>query len=132
LGEAIVADQYRSDEIQAILQRAMTMKAQGGEFSREQLLEMAEELGIAPETLQSAERQWRQEEKERQKRRVFRTYRRRAFQGHLFAYLLVNAFLIILDFGNDGSLDWAFWPLLGWGIGVAFDAWSTYQTSGAG
>lgn len=41
-----------------------------------------------------------------------------SFYRHLFTYLLVNIGLFGLDFFDNGRLDWAFFPLLGWGVGV--------------
>ncbi len=43
------------------------------------------------------------------------------FYWNLASYLIINAFLHFLDL-KDGSYDWAYWPLLGWGIGIAFHA----------
>ncbi len=48
------------------------------------------------------------------------------FYAHLVIYVLVCTLLIVIDLatGSDGNtflgLDWAFWPIAGWGIGVAF------------
>ena len=42
---------------------------------------------------------------------------------HIGAFIIINAFLWILDTGlGDGSLDWAFWITLFWGFGLAFHA----------
>lgn len=46
---------------------------------------------------------------------------------HLFVYLAVNALLIAVNLiATPGSI-WFFWPLIGWGIGLAFHAWSVYR-----
>jgi hypothetical protein len=37
---------------------------------------------------------------------------------HIFIYILVNLFLVFVDWFTDGSLNWAYWPILGWGIGL--------------
>ncbi len=42
---------------------------------------------------------------------------------HLGVYLLVNAILIAVDL-RDGDGYWFYWPLLGWGAGVAYHAWA--------
>jgi hypothetical protein len=39
---------------------------------------------------------------------------------HLFLYIAVNALLIFIDWFTDKTLNWFFWPLLGWGIGLLF------------
>ena len=52
----------------------------------------------------------------------------REFYGHLAIYVLVCAFLVVIDLvtGSSGStvlgLDWAYWPLTGWGVAVAIHA----------
>lgn len=43
------------------------------------------------------------------------------FYWNLISYVIVNLFFLFLDL-RDGSYDWAFWPFLGWGMGVAFHA----------
>ena len=60
----------------------------------------------------------------------------RSFYGHLGVYAIVCTFLIVIDLsaGSFGTtflgLDWAYWPVFGWGIGVALHALSLI-TSGS-
>ena len=124
-----MTDSYSSEDVQQILQIALAQKAEGGEFSDQQLLEMAGELGISPDTLERASQQWKQQQQEQEAKKALQTRRRRKFQKHLFSYLSVNTFLIIINLLTDGHLSWAIWPLLGWGLGLSFEAWNTYQTS---
>ncbi len=43
------------------------------------------------------------------------------FYGHLTSYILVNGFLIVIYlFTSPGGYPWFIWPMLGWGIGLAF------------
>lgn len=49
---------------------------------------------------------------------------RRGLGAHALAYVLVNGFLVVIWMMN--GTDTFFWPvfvLLGWGIGLAFNAW---------
>jgi len=55
----------------------------------------------------------------------------RDFMYHLMVYVFVNTLMIILDRAvgpNDGflGLDWAFWLILFWGIGLAGHAISVF------
>ena len=52
--------------------------------------------------------------------------RRVAFKNHLRTYIIVNAVLCGVDYYNDQRIDWVFWPLMGWGIGVLFDGLNAY------
>ncbi|HUH35815.1 MAG TPA: 2TM domain-containing protein [Moheibacter sp.] len=44
------------------------------------------------------------------------------FYWNLTSYIVINLFLTFLDFNDNGNYDWAYWPLIGWGIGVIFHA----------
>ena len=38
---------------------------------------------------------------------------------HVAAYAIINPLLWLLDLAQ-GGLEWAFWPTIGWGVGLAF------------
>ena len=52
-----------------------------------------------------------------------------AFYKHAGAWVVVSAFIFVLDL-FEGSGWWFFWPVLGWGIAVAFHAGSVYLGDG--
>ena len=53
--------------------------------------------------------------------------KKRDLQAHLLAYVLVNLLLNgIWLITNPGGFYWPMFPLLGWGIGVAFHVWDVY------
>ncbi len=58
--------------------------------------------------------------------------KRIAFKRHLYAYIVINIFLIGLWYFSgykrgDASGYWFIYPLFGWGIGLAFSYWSAYH-----
>ena len=56
--------------------------------------------------------------------------RRASFKKHLFTYIAVNIFfwaLWLLKFEAGNSHPWPLYPMLGWGIGVAFDYYKAYH-----
>jgi hypothetical protein len=50
-----------------------------------------------------------------------------SFRRHLAIYLLVGAFLVYRDWSNNHTLLWAYWPLMGWGVGLALHGWKTWN-----
>jgi uncharacterized ion transporter superfamily protein YfcC len=49
---------------------------------------------------------------------------RRDFTSHLVAYVVVNAFLIVIwAITNFGGYFWPIWVLAGWGIGLVLNVW---------
>jgi fatty acid desaturase len=61
---------------------------------------------------------------------IKRLREKRDFKSHLIAYVLVNAALIVIWAMTTASYTffWPAFPLLGWGIGLAFHAWNVYGT----
>lgn len=50
----------------------------------------------------------------------------KGFYTHLLVYILVNAGLVVLNLLTYKGNIWFFWPLLGWGIGLASHAFSIF------
>lgn len=121
---------YHQEDIQQILQIAIARQAHEGEFSREQLLEIAAELEISPECLQIAEQEWLAQRGEIQKRQAFNAYRRGKLRKRFGNYAIVNSFLLLLNLASAGGLTWSLYVVLLSGLGLGLDAWNTYQARG--
>jgi hypothetical protein len=53
--------------------------------------------------------------------------KKRGLQAHLLAYVMVNLLLNALWFLTmPGGFYWPIFPMLGWGIGLAFNVWDVY------
>ena len=50
----------------------------------------------------------------------------RGFYIHLVVYVLVNAFLFLLDITMSPEVLWFYWPLLGWGIALVLHGASIF------
>jgi hypothetical protein len=122
---------YQQEDIQQILNLAIARQAKdGGEFSRDQLVEIAEELGISTETLLEAEQEWLIQQEQRQKHHAFNLYRHSQLKKRAGKYLIVNSFLVGLNLLTAGALSWSLYILLFWGLGLGVSAWNTYQLDG--
>jgi hypothetical protein len=121
---------YSQEDVQQILHIAIARKTDTEELSREQLWEIAAELEIDNESLQAAEREWLNSRALDRKRQEFNIYRQDILKNKTTRYLIVNAFLVSLDFLAGGGLSWSLYILLMWGLGLALDTWKTFQTKG--
>ena len=54
----------------------------------------------------------------------------RGFYSHLAIYLIVNAGLLLINLLTSPSSLWFYWPLLGWGIGVAVHGVTVFGLAG--
>ncbi|NJK60596.1 MAG: Pr2TM family membrane protein [Oscillatoriales cyanobacterium SM2_1_8] len=119
---------YSDQEVQEILQRALARRAQGSDrLSRERVQEIAAELGVSEAEYCQAEQEWQRQRGENQLAQTFATQKRRRFRDGLVRFAIVNAFLMSLDFWGHHRLSWSVYPLLGWGLGMALDAWVTFN-----
>ncbi|HEX6497417.1 MAG TPA: 2TM domain-containing protein [Micromonosporaceae bacterium] len=54
--------------------------------------------------------------------------KRRDFYGHLLVYALVNGFFVVLWAMIDVHVFfWPIFPIVGWGIGLALNAWDVFR-----
>jgi hypothetical protein len=51
-----------------------------------------------------------------------------SFYIHLTAFVLVNALLTAIDLTTSPNELWFFWPLGGWGLGLALHAFQVFTT----
>ncbi len=117
---------FNSEAVQQILHRAMTHQ-KAGEFSEQQLKEMAAELGISAAALEIAQQEWQQDREKIQQKQVVNARRQRGFKAHLIPFVAVNIFLILLNLVTTPKYFWAIYPLLGWGVGLGIHAACTYH-----
>ena len=66
-------------------------------------------------------------EAELREQAVARLKKKRDFRSHIFIYVAVNAVLVVIwAVTSHGGFFWPIFPILGWGIGVAANAWDVY------
>lgn len=124
------ASTYQLEDVQQILQIAIARQVDREELSREQLLEIAEELSISADCLQAAEREWRDRQSTQQQQQAFNAYRRQRFYHKLGKSLILGGFFVAVDILSGGTLSWSRYLLLGCGLWVSLKAWNTFGLSG--
>ncbi len=51
---------------------------------------------------------------------------KRDFRNHVAIYVIVNALLVVIWALSGAGYFWPIWPIAGWGVGLAFNAWAVY------
>lgn len=64
---------------------------------------------------------------ELRERAIKRLKKRSDFHGHLLIYVLFNSMLVGIWAITGHGFFWPIFPLMGWGIGVAANAWDVYR-----
>ncbi|MEH2287973.1 2TM domain-containing protein [Nostoc sp.] len=123
---------YSQEDVQQILHLAIARQAddKDAEFSYEQILEIAAELEISPDSLKLAEHDWVLQQGQVQQRKAFDAYRIRRFQKRLSKYAIFNGFFILLNLVTSGGISWSLYILLFCGLPIALDVWNTFQIKG--
>ena len=63
------------------------------------------------------------DESELRARAIKRIEAKRGLGANVLAYVLVNGMLVVIWFVTGAGFFWPIFPILGWGIGVAFHVW---------
>ena len=127
--DANIVRSYSQEDIQQILSIAIARQADDSEFSYQQLLEIAEELEITPESLQQSEIDWRSQNTIVRQQQKFDLYRRHKLQKKFGNYAIANSFLVAIDLLKAGGLSLSLYILLIWGAKVGLDTWNTYYSN---
>jgi 2TM domain len=118
---------YSQEDVREILDIAMAdCSTLDPELSHPQLLEIAQELSISPETIELAKNQWLVQQQAIKKHQDFDLYRRSKLQDRLGKYAIVNACLIPLNFFTGFGVPWSLYVLTSWGIVRGVAAWRVF------
>lgn len=67
------------------------------------------------------------EEERLREEAVVRLKKKADFRAHLLAYVMVNTFLVGIWAVTGAGFFWPIFFILGWAIGVVFNAWDVYR-----
>jgi hypothetical protein len=118
---------YSQEDVREILDIAMADRSTlDSELSHPQLLEIAQELSISPDSIELAKSQWLSQQQVIKKYQEFDLYRRSKLQDRLGKYAIVNACLIPLNFFTGFGVPWSLYVLTSWGIVRGVAAWRVF------
>jgi 2TM domain len=118
---------YSQEDVREILDIALANHSTlDTELSYSQLLEIAQELSIAPDSIELAKNQWLSQQQAIKKHQDFDLYRRSKLQDRLGKYAIVNACLIPLNFFTGFGVPWSLYVLSSWGIVRGVAAWRVF------
>jgi transcriptional regulator with XRE-family HTH domain len=125
---------YSQEDVQQILNIALEQYPHSDtELSYQQLLEIADELRIAPDTLKLAENKWLTQQSSNEKFQEFEVYRRSKFNNKLGKYLIINTCFLALNYLTGFGFPWSLYLLIFGTMGVGLSAWKFFfQRQGTG
>lgn len=120
---------YTDEEARTIFERALELDGQARSegLRHDELLEAAREVGLSDETVEQAVQEMMLDRAARRARATIIERRRRRFKNHLIPFLIVNAFLLLLNWFISPGIWWALFPLWGWGMALIFHAWFEFS-----
>ncbi|MFN5657253.1 MAG: 2TM domain-containing protein, partial [Pseudanabaena sp.] len=116
-------DTYSEEQVDQILRYALAKRTNGQNLTKQQIYEIASDMGVSEADFLVAIQEWQSQQSVRKERVEFDKYKKKSFQSNLLKYVIVNSFLVALNLFTSGSIGWAIYPLLFWGLAVALDAW---------
>ena len=118
---------YDRNQVDRIIRRALTLD-KGDAVGYSELLETAREMGISPHTLDRAIKLEQEEIQREDARKRWLKRHRSGLHAHLWSYIIVNAALLLINLMTT-RVWWFQWPMIGWGIGLAFHLREAYFPS---
>lgn len=115
--------QYTDDEARAIFERALATESTSS-LAHEDLVAAAAEVGISREAVERAVTEVEAQQAEQTAKAAILSRRRRGFFNHLVVYLAVNGFLFLVNWLTSPGAWWVLFPVVAWGLGLFFHAWS--------
>lgn len=116
--------QYDSEEVNRIFRQALEFEKRDT-IGHKELMETARELGIDPKKMEAAIQRETEGSNREAAQNAWLKRKHSKFHAHLWSYIIVNGALILINIMTPGAW-WFQWPLLGWGIGLAFDYRQAY------
>ncbi|MBM3289858.1 MAG: 2TM domain-containing protein [Candidatus Hydrogenedentes bacterium] len=120
-------EMFTVDEVEAILRRGLNRKRDSGEITRGELIDTARELGLDVREVERAIHEQRRYGAIESAREEYKSRKKEGFYHHLRAYLIVNGALFFINLVTGADDLWFFYPLIGWGIGLAFHASNAFN-----
>jgi 2TM domain len=118
---------HSQEDIREILNIALADRSTlDPDLSHSQLLEIAQEFSISPDSIELAKNQWLSQQQAIKKHQDFDLYRRSKLQDRFGKYAIVNACLIPLNFFTGFGVPWSLYVLTSWGIVRGVAAWRVF------
>jgi hypothetical protein len=112
---------YTDEQVRAILDRALRAEPDHG-MSHDELVAIASQVGVSPESIETAARELHLEAEREQSRRQVLRRRRGQLASHAFTFAAVNAFLFAVNYLTTPGQWWVLFPVFIWGLVLIFHA----------
>lgn len=117
---------YTDEEVTEIFRRALARGSHKDTISHSELVEIARSSGISPEQLHAAIDEEASEGELDAAKEQWIERQRREFYSHLTSYCIINGFLLMVNLLTTRGYIWVIWPMMAWGIGLAFHYVNTF------
>ncbi|MEM9136179.1 MAG: 2TM domain-containing protein, partial [Cyanobacteria bacterium P01_F01_bin.42] len=123
---------YSQEQVQQILNLAIAKQVYEGEFSRSQLFEIADELGISVQCLQEAEQSWLAHQASSQERMIFDQHRQGQLRRKVERFGYTSGSLMLLNALTGFAWPWCFYMIGLMLLKLGFDTWTVFHQDQAG
>ena len=120
-------DTYSEEQVDQILRYALAKKTHGQSLTKQQIYEIASDMGVSEADFVVSVQEWQSNQSLSKEQIEFDKYKKKSFKSNLLKFAIISSFFIALNVFTFNSVGWVIYPLAFWGLGVALDAWVTYQ-----
>lgn len=120
---------YSEDEVTQIIRHALSRPGPKDTISHQELVDIARASGISADKLERAIEHMQTYAVFEDAKKEWLQRHRADFYNHFTAYCIVNGFLLFVNLITSRGYLWVVWPLMAWGIGIAFHFVDTFFVS---
>ncbi len=120
---------YSEEEVTQIVRHALSRGGVKDTISHDELVEIARSSGISGGKLEAAIENMETEGVFEASKVEWLQRHRGEFFRHLTSYCIINGFLLFVNLTTSRGYLWVIWPMMGWGIGLAFHFVDTFFVS---
>jgi len=118
---------FTPEQIEQIIKIALANKTNKVTDNKINIYEIAKELNIDESVLNDAIKQFESNAEINKIRETYIKHKKKKFFEHFFYYAFVNSTLIAFNILSDGSISWSLMLLIGWGLGLAINAYNAFN-----
>lgn len=118
---------FTPEQIEQIIKIALANKTNKATDNKINIYDIAKELNIDESVLNDAIKQYENNAEIDKIRENYIKHKKKKFFEHLFYYVFVNSTLIASNILSEGTISWSLLPLVGWGLGLAINAYKAFN-----
>jgi hypothetical protein len=95
---------YSEEQVDQILRYALAKRTNGQNLTKQQIYEIAADMGVSETDFLAAVQEWQSQQGVRREKAEFDTYKKKTFRANLLKFAIINTFLVAFNLITSGNI----------------------------